>query len=463
MELAQIRERIPDTFARYLRSGVTSVVDVGGPFWNFEVRKLSKETSVGPRVAVAGPLISTYEPEALATEDPAIIRVHSIDEARALVRRQAADDPDLIKIWFIVFADEKPQDHLPLIEATIDESHKHGIRVALHATQLETARAAVKAGADVLVHSVVDKEVDEDFVRLLKENGVIYTTTLGVFESYREVLTQQVGLTAPEHEVANPYVVSTLFDLRELPAEDIPQRVLEGIRNPRPISQNPVALRNLKTLQDAGVTIAAGTDAGNIGTLHGPAIFREFELMEKAGLSPMEILTSATINGARVMGRAGELGTIEESKLADMVLLNSDPLIDIRNTADIHLIVKGGEVYAPQQIIKKTTEDIVQHQVNAYNCRDIEAFLATYSPDIEIFYHPDSLLYSGFGEMRSVYEPLFEDATNLHVEILNRIVLRNFVMDRESVTGLPDDQVVHAITTYEVREGRIRRVWFIME
>ena len=71
--------------------------------------------------------------------------------------------------------------------------------------------------------------------------------------------------------------------------------------NPEPVTTNPVVLTNLKRLQDSGVLIAAGTDAGNIGTLHGPSIFREFELMTEAGLSSGEILTAATINGARLV------------------------------------------------------------------------------------------------------------------------------------------------------------------
>jgi hypothetical protein len=277
------------------------------------------------------------------------------------------------------------------------------------------------------------------------------------------VLSQQVELSAPEFEYANPYIISTFFDLRELPKEAIPQRVLEMIKNPQPISPNPVVLKNLKLLQDGGVTIAAGTDAGNIGTLHGPSIFREFELMAEAGLSPLQILTAATINGAKVTGWQKKLGTIEAGKLADMVILNSDPLLDIRNTSDIHLVIKDGTIFEPAHILKKTPEDIIQQQVNAYNARDIEAFLATYSPRIKIFDHPDSLLWSGLEEMRKAYMRRFESAPHLHCEIVNRIVLGNFVIDREKITGLPDDQVINAVVIYEVQEGFIKRVWLLKE
>ncbi|NIM59424.1 MAG: amidohydrolase family protein [Candidatus Aminicenantes bacterium] len=462
-ELAQIRENLPDTFARYMRCGITSAVDVGGPFWNYDVRELARKTKLAPRIAVAGPLISTYQPKALTTGDPPIIKVNSVEEARDLVRRQVEKKTDFIKIWYIVRSSQKPEDHLPLVKATIQESHKHGLRVIVHATQLETARTAVKAGADILAHIVTDKEVDEEFIRLLKENNVILTPTLIVFEGYSEVLSQQVELCTPEFEYANPYIVSTFFDLRELPTDAIPKRVLERMNNTKPISPNPAVLKNLKLLQEGGVTIAAGTDAGNIGTLHGPSIFREFELMAEAGLSPLQILTAATINGAKFTGWQEKLGTIEAGKLADMVILNSDPLLDIQNTSDIHLVIKDGMIFEPAQIIRKKPEDVVQQQVNAYNARDLDAFLATYSPSIKLYDHPNKLRWSGLEEMREPYANRFESSPRLHCEIVNRIVLGNSVIDREKITGLPDARVINAVVIYEVQEGLIQRVWFLRE
>jgi len=462
-ELAQIRENLPDTFARYMRCGITSVVDVGGPFWNYDVRELARKTKLAPRVVVAGPLISTYQPEALTTGDPPIIKVNSVEEAQNLVRRQIEKKTDFIKIWYIVRSGQKPEDHLPLVKATIQESHKNGLRVIVHATQLETARTAVKAGADILAHIVTDKEVDEEFIKLLKDNNVILTPTLIVFEGYSEVLSQQVELSAPEYEYANPYIISTFFDLRELPEDAIPQRVLERIKNPQTISPNPVVLKNLKLLQDGGVTIAAGTDAGNIGTLHGPSIFREFELMAEAGLSPLQILTAATINGAKVTGWQKKLGTIEAGKLADMVILNSDPLKDIRNTSDIHLVIKDGMIFEPAQIIRKKPEDVVQQQLNAYNARDIEAFLAAHSPHIKMFDHPDRMLLSGLDEMREAYMPSFENAPDLHCEIINRIASGNFVIIKGKISGLQDDKVMRGVVIYEVREGLIQQVWILRE
>jgi len=460
-ELAQINENLPDTFARYLRCGITSVVDMGGPFWNYKVRELARKTTLAPRVAVAGPLISTYQPEALTTDDPPIIKVNTFEEAKALIDKQKEKQTDFIKIWYIIRPGHTPEEYFNLVKAIVHESHKNGLRVIIHATELETARLAVQAGADILAHSVSDKMVDDAFVRLLKDRKTICSTTLIVHEGYKEALSNNVQLSGVELALANPYIVSTLFDLHELPEKGVLKTNKDRIN--RRSEQSQITQKNLKRLQDAGVTIAANTDAGNIGTLHGPALFREFELMAEAGLSPLQILTDATINNAKLAGWQNELGTIEKNKLADLVVLNSDPLADIRNASDIHLVVKDGQVFRPEEIIKKSAEDVVQQQVNAYNARNTDAFLATYSPEIKIYNHPDNLLYSGHEEMRQHYQFLFESNPNLHVQIVKRIVAGNYVIDREKITGRSDQNIRHAVAIYHIQDGLIQKVWFIRE
>ncbi|WP_275261120.1 amidohydrolase family protein [Nitrosococcus halophilus] len=232
------------------------------------------------------------------------------------------------------------------VQAAIEESHAQGKRVAVHATQREMARAAVEVGADILVHSIEDKAVDPALIQRLKARGVSYITTFMVQEGYREVLGQDIELSPIEQRMGDPQVIATFNDLAKLQ----PWRGWLGALSS--FSLPPLMGHNLKHLQEQGVTIAAGTDAGNIGTLHGPALHRELELMAQAKLSPLEILVAATQGGAQVMGRESELGTIETGKLADLLLLEADPLEDIRHTRQIYRIVKGGTVLDPEQILK---------------------------------------------------------------------------------------------------------------
>jgi hypothetical protein len=110
-----------------------------------------------PRVAVAGPLISTVAADDLETADPAIIEVNNPEQAVALVRRELARKPDLIKIWFIRGPGVELELAVKSVEAVVKASHAADVRVAVHATELETAKAAVRAGSDILVHTVSDR------------------------------------------------------------------------------------------------------------------------------------------------------------------------------------------------------------------------------------------------------------------------------------------------------------------
>ncbi|HEY6152686.1 MAG TPA: amidohydrolase family protein [Candidatus Udaeobacter sp.] len=357
-EVAWIKSHLDDDFARYIRCGITSVVDVGGPMWNFEVRKKANATAKAPRVAVAGPLISSVSRKELDLGDPPIVKIDTPDQAREFVRKLAERKPDLVKIWYIVDKDHPVDAFRPIVRATIEESHAHNIRVAVHATELETARAAVEEGADVLVHSVTDKPVDDAFVKLLKDRHIILCPTLVVFERYGRTFSHQLNLTPEEQKWGNPEVIGSL-DVTKIPQEKLPQRVKDALADPKAALDRiqktyDVALPNLKKLVDAGVTIAAGTDAGNIGTIHGPALFREFQLMKEAGLTPMQILQCATANGAKLFGgeTGAHIGNLQEGYFADLVILNSSPLDDIAHVSDIDTVVKNGVAYPADSILK---------------------------------------------------------------------------------------------------------------
>jgi hypothetical protein len=210
------------------------------------------------------------------------------------------------------------------------------------------------------------------------------------------------------------------------------------------------------------VPIVAGTDAGNIGTPHGPALHREIELMRAAGLSPREILTTATVGGARLAGR-NDLGTIEAGHLADLVVLDDDPRTDIAHWSAIHRVVKGGHVFAPDDLVDPTPADVVQGQLNAYNARDLEGFLSFYAPDVQLYTYPDSLTGQGLDRMRRSYGRLFEQAPQLHAEVTHRMHLGTTVIDYERVQGMSPDGPVEAIAIYRVLDDVIDRVEFVQE
>src|SRR3954454_22290950 len=357
-EVAWIKSHLDDEFARYIRSGITSLVDVGGPMWNFEVRKKAGATAKAPRVAVAGPLISSVPGEKLDLGDPPIVKIDTPDQARQFVRNLAEKKPDLVKIWYIVDKDHPIDAFRPIVHATIEESHAHKIRVAVHAPEFETARTAVEEGADVLVHSVIDKPIDDAFVKLLKDRHVILCPTLVVFERYGRTFSHQLNLTPEEQKWGNPEVIASL-DVTKIPQDKLPQRVKDAVADPKAALDRirktyDVALPNLKTLEDAGITIASGTDAGSIGSIHGPALFREFQLTKATGLTPMQILQCATANAAKLFGGeiGAQIGKLENGCFADLVILNSNPLDDIAHASDIDTVIKNGVAYPAASILR---------------------------------------------------------------------------------------------------------------
>jgi imidazolonepropionase-like amidohydrolase len=350
-EVARNQARLPVTFGVWLASGVTSVVDIGGPFWNFEVREKARATAAAPRVVVAGPLVSMVDRVKLDLGDPPIIKTSTPEEARALVARELERKPDYIKVWFIY----RPSDDLAAQEAIVkaagDAAHAAGIRLAVHATELVTAKASLRAGADYLVHSVEDAPIDDEFLALMKKNRAIYCPTLFVLNGYQYALSGTWKPTEAESRLADPEILGAMDDLKKIPADMIPERVQALMKKPPEPKPSQVMLDNLRKVWDAGIPVVMGTDAGNVGTLHGPSVFREMDYMTRAGLTPLQVLKSATANGALAMGMK-DIGTIEAGKLADLVVLDADPLVNVQNLSRVRTVVKDGHVFDPRSFVK---------------------------------------------------------------------------------------------------------------
>ena len=350
-EVARNKARLPATFKVWLASGVTSVVDIGGPFWNYEMRDAARKSAAAPRVAVAGPLVSMIDDPPLGLSDPPIIKVTTPEEARALVQKELAYRPDYIKVWFI----HQPGDDLAAQEAIVkaagDAAHAAGVPLAVHATELLVAKASLRAGADYLVHSVEDEPVDDEFLALAKRNHALYCPTLFVRLGYRYALSNTWRPTAAERRLADPQILAAMSDLARIPPEKRPERVVKAMANPPVPKVSAVELANLRKVWDAGIPVVMGTDAGNIGTLHGPSVFREMQLMIDAGLSPLQVLHSATVNGAKAMRMERDTGTLQAGKLADLVILDADPLADVQNLSRIHRVIKDGRVFAPDELM----------------------------------------------------------------------------------------------------------------
>lgn len=349
-------DRLPVTLRTWLACGVTGVMDMGGPFWNFSVREEAARSGAAPRVMVTGPLFSTISVEALELDDPPIIKVSSVEEVGSLADRELARGPDFLKAWFI----HMPGDDLAVQEVVVkeagDRAHAAGLRLAVHATELDAAKAALRCGADILVHSVADRPVDDEFLSMARDRRAIYVPTLYVPRGYYEVFSRSWRPTVAEERLGDPEILAHMRDLETLTEADLPERLLPVFRAGSPLP--PAALgerwvtaeRNLVRVWKYGITVAMGTDAGNIGTLHGPSIFREMKLMVHAGLGPAEVLRCATTNGAIAMNLDERVGRVAEGYAADLIILNSNPLENIESASDISHVLRSGRVYTADQL-----------------------------------------------------------------------------------------------------------------
>ncbi|HBR52930.1 MAG TPA: amidohydrolase [Flavobacteriaceae bacterium] len=464
-ELQFAEEMVPDSFKRYLRLGVTSIMDVGGPFSNFKVRDSVAEKHLSPNVYVTGPLFSPYQPEALSKlDDVPIVKITSEEEATALFNKMLPYKPDFIKIWYIASAQEPAEKNYGVVAHIAKLAHENGLKLAVHATQKKTAELAVKAGADILVHSIDDVPADDAFAQLLIDNDVTYIPTLIVSKNYVKAFLGKPDNHEHDLYYANPETYKSMLYFQKYNKENITQNVKQIWDNEARFQtyyDEKIDLMgtSLKLLNRKGVTIAAGTDAGNIGTMHASSYLQELEAMQKAGLTPPEILKTATYNAAKGFGLLEELGTVSEGKKADLLILSANPLAQLENLKTIETTLKEGVALSVSEIIEETPEQIVQRQVNAYNARNIEAFMDTYADDIKIYNFPDVLSMDGKEQMRQQFSAMFESVPNLYCEIKNRIVLGNKVVDREYVRF--GETYSSVIAIYEVTNGKISKVTFL--
>ena len=456
-----IKNNLNGLMKRYLAAGITTVVDVGGPFSNYDIRKNLEQNAEAPTAWVTGPLISTYLPPNLDKKDPPIVKVTNEEEARALVRRQVPYKPDFIKIWYIALTKGSAVSNLPIIKATIDESHANGLKVAVHATEYETAKLAIENGADILVHSIDDKEIDKEMLELLKSKKTVYIPTAIVAQNYNRTFSQQLNYTQYDLKIADPFMIGTIMDIQHIEKSKMPFDYTKmKSRFPVPSKDDSTILTNLKIAQQSGVLVAAGTDAGNIGTQHASSYFAELMAMSQAGLSNWEVLKSATINVAKGFGKEKESGSIESGKIADMVMLDKNPVENINALSLIHTVIHRGNLLDPLKLLPNSPEILVQQQLNAYNLRNMEAFLEPYSDSVELYNFPNQLMSKGKEEMRKGYTDMFKNITSLHCQVTERMVQGNTVIDHETVMGF-GAKPLKAIAIYKIEKGKIAKVYFI--
>jgi imidazolonepropionase-like amidohydrolase len=341
-------------FRSYLCSGVTAVFDVGGYSWTTPMGARTDTDTRAPRVTAVGPLLSTLDHWLNLPADRQFIYLKDEATAREGVRFLASRGAAAIKVWYVVTPERPVEASSPAVLAAGEEARQRGLPLIVHATALAEAKVALRAGARLLVHSVYDLPVDQEFIDLAKANGTIYCPTLTVLRGYQRMGEAVMARKAPEIDDPNGCVDPATRDkLTEPERRDLTGNLKQETLArwaARTETGERVGAANLKRVADAGITIAMGTDAGNPLTLHGPAVYAEMEAMQAAGLTPMQVLVASTRGGAAAMGRMKDLGTIEKGKWADLVVLDADPAVTVANLRRLHFVVRGGVVRSSEEL-----------------------------------------------------------------------------------------------------------------
>jgi len=469
-EINLAHQTMEDKLRRYLQNGITTVIDVGATYSFLKQRKEFATKDYAPTIYMTGPLATTYEPsvyENLKDDEPFNL-VKTVEDGIKMVQNQLPLQPDFIKIWYITSRDKdgieaSARKNLPIIKAIINEAHKNKLKVAVHATERITAQLAVENGCDFLVHSVDDELLKDDFVQLLKKNKTILCPTLVVHDGYINTFGQKIQFTNHDLLKSDPYQLGSLLDLKHLPDTLLINNYKRRINSEQALAntaeENAICMQNLKKLSDAGIIIATGTDAGNIGTLHASSYLAEVKAMQKSGMTNWQIIQASTVNGAKVLSKENEFGTITIGKKANLILLDNNPIENLENISKIHRVINRGIIFNPADLIVETPETLAQRQLNAYNVRNIDAFLEPYAEDVEIYAYPNQLLMKGKEQMRIRYSKMFDDTPNLHCELVGRIVQGNTVIDKERVQRA--DEIIEATAMYHIENNKIKKVYFI--
>jgi imidazolonepropionase-like amidohydrolase len=279
----------------------------------FKVRDETKNMPGTARLLTAGRGVTGIE----KGREPAAYWVGTVAEARKAVQENAAKRPDIIKIWVDDRGNTVPKLTPELYAAIIDEAHKAKVRVTAHIFDLEDGKGLLKANVDAFAHSVRDRDVDQEFLNMMKQ---------------RPNVTVNPNLPSP----------GRMWDIAwlqgRIPADEFAAVQKANVNDPKQAEAFGIQARNLKKLSDQGARIVLGTD-GNIPW----APHQEMEAMAMSGMTPMQVIVASTGRAAEFL-RFTDTGTLQSGKSADLLVLDANPVDNITNTRRINAVYYRGQM-----------------------------------------------------------------------------------------------------------------------
>jgi len=346
----------PRNLQAHLYVGVTTIDVAGGD--PDKLRDLSRDVESGkipgPRMFYAGRIISQKDgypadmvkkllpfPISTMATNQFTAQITTPEEGRAAVRDNISKGTAFAKVAVTELPDTAPRLDAAELAAIVDEAHQHHQKVVAHVDSASDALLCARTGVDALWHDVQLDKLDPAQVAEIAAHIHTVAPTLSTFDAFDGLTDGTIAPSALLRQTESPGLVQSLIDapkhIHEIPPE-------LGAWMARLHANHAGRRANVKALHDAGVTILVGTDANGSDGSVPASIHEELVALHEAGLENSEVLLGATARAARFLDANADYGTIEPGKVADLLLVDGDPLADIHATAQIALVVSRGRV-----------------------------------------------------------------------------------------------------------------------
>lgn len=330
--MERIDEVMPIAAKQMMRGGVTSGLDLGAPFQILAFRERIRAGEIpGPRLTVSGPWITRLDMEGVP--DIYEIVIDSPRDAAQKTRELIAAGSDVIKTWVGLTEDD--------YRAVVEEAHKHGKKVHAHLYDPDAIRMAIDAGVDVFQHvgSARNPPYDDALVAEIAHKNIPIVQTI----SHR-IWVYPATVAFPERLYDPVYK-------KDMP-EDIYEEFIASFENFHRRSyfydigqESRNAEKSARQFIEAGAYMGVGTDAASPLNMHTEAMWREMSALVDSGMTPIQVISAATKTNAEILDQFDELGTIEPGKLADIIVIDGNPLANIDAMQHVDIVVKDGGIW----------------------------------------------------------------------------------------------------------------------
>jgi imidazolonepropionase-like amidohydrolase len=341
----KLRELILDNARLELASGFTTVRDLGSTPLIFQVRdEINQGKEPGPQVWAAGQQL--VKKSAGVNLDPIFLEYEGPENGRTQVQHLVEMGADVIKVRL---TNQRPLPSLEELRAIVEEAHRLGRRVAVH-TDVPADKAvqlAIDGGADGIEHNAPLRAGDQVLEEMAARHMFVIAGAGSFYVQRYQSANPLAMVDAPARQVFPPTVVSAL----EKAAVALGQQTGEMKKQGWDPGQVQARFaRQMQRARQVGVLLGFGTDCGGELMIHGQqykALYGETQM----GSSAMEAILMATRDAAEILGLGKDLGTIEPGKLANLVIVDADPLADMHNLGRVHAVMKGGKLYRSAELI----------------------------------------------------------------------------------------------------------------